>query len=1025
MKHILLTLLILFIATSAFGADPSPRSKQMHIAPLTYCSSFIWENQTSGYSDYDTAYMDWFANRFSMGVGACDSGSIAYMRTINPDLKFIRYDVYNIPIEESTLVQTWCTAQSVDFDSMVIRADTDAGDSLVAKASSWGDGFDDWRTTLPGEIMRVSAYTTDESVICWDFRNPNVGAYLAYRYKLACDEVGADGIMMDEEFIIGATGTSIAGLMVFQAPFKALTSSFWDYGSPYSWQRPWIGPEDDTLTITEIRDSLALARLNGWYPVMAESMAVNGLKAYPNFSGSGGPYNTMANWNVEAMPAQAVLGGAIVGEYCFYFPSTDGQMAFCNRASEACSTVADSAMDMIIGSIRVTYDSSASDSVTMARLRMNSLGFMFDCLYPGNTTYRFWPSRGNFTLSLHEAIEINGITINDTVAVWDEAWGKYFGVPLMTRDETDTGTDGDGQGYTIHKIELRNPTDTSIIQTYAVGRYAQGSNLLQNETEVEIDLGDDYYELLSGGTYSAETADSTFLANAHWRVFVKDTLLANAGYTEAPSYNAQAFNLVSVDSIDNDGNMLGSPRFKGYISTLDSSKWWLMAGSDGGAQLWQTTNTGGDWTSYDFGAELDFHGSVTGNGDSIMSVAPIGNSSVISRIYNNVTARDTSIVIAGGSGNNRGTVSYNDGYFLSITRCSEPGEHEPYNIKYSYATDGGETWTNEWLDSLDVEDVRVGSVPFKDGFILFSLITDGGNAESNLGKVQYWEGDSSGFAVNADSLIVPYDSQINYNTRHFTFNVVETTEDTLMYLAWGDDNAFRVNWKRYNGGTGAWIQDTLRTSDYTDDNGWKNTITIINNRAVVGFVENDGTNSIIKYVHHNPSDSTWTTPVHIDSSTGVDYDHDMTSAQSSDSRVGFIAYNKNYDAGFYVAVLSDTSTNFDIPDTTISQVLSATDTTTTTFVLSDNFSLTNTVVDSVIFECSDDSWSTVASADTIGTPSDPQASTLSGLSVETEYTIRCRAWDSSASVTDTSNVLTITTEAEAVVTSRLTPIMKE
>jgi len=96
-------------------------------------------------------------------------------------------------------------------------------------------------------------------------------------------------------------------------------------------------------------------------------------------------------------------------------------------------------------------------------------------------------------------------------------------------------------------------------------------------------------------------------------------------------------------------------------------------------------------------------------------------------------------------------------------------------------------------------------------------------------------------------------------------------------------------------------------------------------------------------------------------------------------------------------------------DASIGQTLTCTDTTTTSFDLSDNFTLVGTTIDTVIFECSADDWSSVAKSDTISSPSDPQTSTLSGLSLETVYKIRCRAWDTSESITDTSNVLTIDT----------------
>ena len=100
-----------------------------------------------------------------------------------------------------------------------------------------------------------------------------------------------------------------------------------------------------------------------------------------------------------------------------------------------------------------------------------------------------------------------------------------------------------------------------------------------------------------------------------------------------------------------------------------------------------------------------------------------------------------------------------------------------------------------------------------------------------------------------------------------------------------------------------------------------------------------------------------------------------------------------------------------IPDTTISQILSCADTTTTTLILSVDFTLQYTVVDSIIFEVTVNDWVGQVWADTLAYSSDPQIDTAEGLSASTEYKCRTRAWDTSAGVTDTSNVLTITTEA--------------
>ncbi len=513
---------VLFLRTAR--ADPSPYCKQLNVGALAYCSSHIW---SGNHADADSL-RKWFAERFSFCVQACDSDDVAEMYGYNPNIKIVRYAQFILDSDDTTDVKDWADSVGIDFDSLIIRADTGAGDSLRCRAWMYeSEGFAWWRTTEPGAIMIHSGFTDAQTRFAWDYRNEHVGSYLAYYFRKYANEMGCDGVMMDEEGCVGHTGNAMAGLAVTKAPFKDTTSSYWTAGGPYDWQNPW----DSSLSPYDIRDSLRTLR-DGWMKALGDSMSAHDMLVIPNWASSGGPYNSMTNWNNEARHAHTLTKGVLMGEYCYYCPSADGQQAYCNNAASACSSLADSSVELWVWPIRNgQFDTSATDSFTVARGRMNCLGFMLDCLFPGSTTYRFalCPSiKVNFLLGRW----LNGIQLDDTTTNWDYAFGKYFGEPTYARAETLTGTDGEGQSYTIHEVRLKNPNDTCQTLTLAVGRYTNGSNRRLGATGVQYDLpAGTWYELLSGGDW--EVADDTaYIANAHWRFFSADTVLANDGPSE-------------------------------------------------------------------------------------------------------------------------------------------------------------------------------------------------------------------------------------------------------------------------------------------------------------------------------------------------------------------------------------------------------------------------------------------------------------------------------------------------------------
>jgi hypothetical protein len=146
---------------------------------------------------------------------------------------------------------------------------------------------------------------------------------------------------------------------------------------------------------------------------------------------------------------------------------------------------------------------------------------------------------------------LNGITLSDTTTSWDEAWGKYFGVPQKARDESTRGTDPAGQTFTIHKVSLLNPNISGKVQTLAVGRYARGADRRIATTSVTVSLGGTYYELLTGGKFSTTPVTSTTIANAQWRIFVSDTSLANGGSGNSQPVNCSGSSLTCSGTTGN------------------------------------------------------------------------------------------------------------------------------------------------------------------------------------------------------------------------------------------------------------------------------------------------------------------------------------------------------------------------------------------------------------------------------------------------------------------------------------------
>jgi len=519
----ILALLLVFAGTAS-SADPSPMCKQLRIGAYTYSSSVIWQN------DY---LRDWYANRYAFNIGSSNASDIAAMKSINPELKSLSYVLFVLPAADTTDVKAWAdTTAGVDFEDLIIRAKTGAGNELTCRLYDYTtSGFGRWVTTQPGQVMIHAGFTDAQTRFAWDFREPKVGDYLAQYWIKEIESLGIDGVFVDEETISGYTGVASAGLYPIHAPFKNLSTSYWTAGGPYDFQRPWSTDMD----YMEIRDSLNRAR-NGWMKRAGDALKNAGYMYAPNFAAAVKQSN-LANWNSEVRHATVLSGSIAWGEYCFNYPGYSER--FCNMTVKACETVRDSSLNFFVGWIRMgQYDQA--EGVPFDRSRMSGLGMMLDCLYPGSTTYYFSPCTNNGQVDFYMNKTLAGVTADDTTTMWDYAWTKYYGEPLVTRDTTQKGTDPAGQSYTVHKIAFhRSATDHDTL-TYAIGRYFRDDQSNNNiaATAVSVTLPqsptNQWFELNSGGGWSLYSSSTATVGNNHWRIFSSDTMLSNNGLVLSP-----------------------------------------------------------------------------------------------------------------------------------------------------------------------------------------------------------------------------------------------------------------------------------------------------------------------------------------------------------------------------------------------------------------------------------------------------------------------------------------------------------
>jgi hypothetical protein len=324
-----------------------------------------------------------------------------------------------------------------------------------------------------------------------------------------------------------------SGLFPRMFPFRDGTASYYAAGSIYSTiQRPYsntfdLEDADNTHSWIDIRDSLRRAR-EGWLKVAGDKMAEYGLIFAPNFATT--PVNNLSNWTNEGRRAGQLARSYIMGEYSYFYPGEANLDVNCKTLIQACYSARNDDINLYVGWIRMgQYD--LGNGISYDRSKLNGLGLMLASLFPGTCRYYFSPCNKNGQVDWMNRT-VNNITAHDSTTLWCYAWGKYFGVPLTTRDTASTGTDGAGQSYQLWKVRLENPSIPGTTQTLAVGRFAKGTNMDPAATGVTIQLGASYFQLQANGSYTGPVTSAT-IGNAEWKIFVSDTLLANNGPSQS------------------------------------------------------------------------------------------------------------------------------------------------------------------------------------------------------------------------------------------------------------------------------------------------------------------------------------------------------------------------------------------------------------------------------------------------------------------------------------------------------------
>lgn len=581
MKKIVALVLILSacaMADTPPTVRPAPLSRQLRFTSVDYGGPLHTNLQNA----------TWVANRFDGIIGNIGDTSISLIneiKAINTQFKNYYYDLYiRIVVDTSdpcityalasdTLdMKTWAASNGASFDNMILRA-TGAGVSVTMGSylncpisTSSAIAYN----TPAGGVIMFRYYRNSQIRVMFNPFSRDYGRWLAKKFKQSIAGTGADGIMVDEATHISPNANGIdQGMTWPHNPQSAWTSGYDNWTNV---------PTGNTHTQNRTLANKALSRDTSasWVDGLMDSAEAIGMKIIPNGAGYWGPYNNLNNAYI-ADTLQDAFDGALVGEYCYAYPTLSSQKQIIKDFISASARWARSSRDIYYDFIYAytgNFNETGWDTTGIAgfrmknaveRMKMNLLGFILATYYPGQSTshygfkrfiHVYWNNVADDYTSSANGFG-GSLSLPDTLTCFDHNWLLWYGHPDSTRTRR-TGTDGAGQAYDLYNISLWKDAARTTLQTYAMGRFADGSN--HGSTTAVLDtlptsptgqwfLVRPMYLNTSAPflTTPKASGDTVYIKSTEWKIYVADTIQALTFPSGTPSPTS-----LTLDSLTHD-----------------------------------------------------------------------------------------------------------------------------------------------------------------------------------------------------------------------------------------------------------------------------------------------------------------------------------------------------------------------------------------------------------------------------------------------------------------------------------------